>query len=78
MTLCYKCGETEVQEEFQLCSPCEVSHQELAKKLDSRPKVIQKKVKEKLFPIKEMKGGVQVTTWLSREDAYNNGIKLPL
>lgn len=76
MTLCYKCGKTEVQEEFQLCSSCEVSHRELAKKLDSRPKVIQKKPKEKLFPIKEMKGGIQVTTWVDRETAQINGMKI--
>ena len=77
MPNCYKCGEKEVQEEFQRCPSCELSHQELVKKLDSKPKTIEKKVKEELFPIKEMKGGILVTTWISREDAANMGIKLP-
>ena len=35
------------------------------------------RIKEKLFPIKEIKQGIEVTTWISREDAANMGIKLP-
>ena len=74
--LCYKCNINEVSEEFQFCPSCETSHQQLARQLDSKPKNKEKKVKEQLFPIKEMKQGIQVTTWISREDAYNMGIKV--
>jgi len=78
MAKCYsKSCDTEVAEEFTRCSTCEASHQELAKELNARPRVKEKKVKEELFPIKEVKGGIQVTTWISREDAFNMGIKLP-
>ena len=77
MANCYKCNQTEVAEEFLRCEPCEADHRKLCAKLDARPKQIIKKVKEELFPIKEMKQGIQVTTWISREDAANMGIKLP-
>ena len=74
--MCYKCNAVEVQEEFQFCPPCATSHQELAKQLDSRPRVIEKKVKEELFPIKRMRQGIECTDWISREDAFNMGIKV--
>ena len=73
---CYKCNITEVSEEFQRCPSCEISHKELCKQLDAKPRVIEKKVKEELFPIKEMKGGIQVTTYIDRNDAAIMGIKV--
>ena len=76
MAQCYKCNTESVQEEFQRCPSCEKDHQELCKMLDSKPRVKEKKVKEELFPIKEVKGGIPVTTWISREDAANMGINL--
>ena len=76
MAVCYACNTNQVAEEFGRCPSCEASHKELCAKLDSKPKMKEKKVKEELFPIKEMKGGIQVTTWISREDAVNMGIKL--
>ena len=76
MTKCDSCKIEEVAEEFTRCPPCEVKHKELAKQLDARPRVKEKKIKEKLFPIKEMKGGIEITTWISREDAHNMGIKI--
>jgi len=76
MATCYKCGINEVPEELTRCSSCEVSHKEFCAKLDSKPKNHIKPAKEELFPIKEMKGGIPVTTWISRMDAANMGIKL--
>ena len=76
MATCYKCNSVQVAEEYQRCASCQKSHAELCAELDSRPRVKEKKVKEELFPIKEMKQGIQVTTWISREDAFNMGIKL--
>lgn len=76
MATCYKCNKNEVSEEFQYCPSCEVSHKELCAKLDSKPRVKEKKVKEKLYPIKEMKGGILVTTFIDRNDAAIMGIKL--
>ena len=73
---CFKCNSVPVAEEYSRCSSCEQSHKELCAQLDSRPRVKEKKVKEKLYPIKEVKGGIQITTWISREDARNMGIKL--
>ena len=73
---CYKCGVNPVNEEFQRCSSCEASHQELAKKLDSKPRVKEKKVKEQLFPIVQMKNGIKVTTWVDKETARINGMKI--
>ncbi len=77
MAQCYKCNSVEVSEEFQRCPSCQQTHQELATKLDSQPRKKVEKVREELFPIKEVKQGIQVTTWISREDAVNMGIKLP-
>ena len=74
---CFKCKVNEVPDEFQRCPPCEVSHKELCAKLDARPKVIEKKVKEELFPIKIMRGGIQCTDWIDRNDAIVMGIQLP-
>ena len=74
--LCYKCNSVPVEEEFARCPSCETTHQQLVKKLDSKPRVIEKKVKEQLFPIKEMKQGIQVTTWVDRETARINGMKI--
>ena len=76
MFQCYKCNAVEVQEEFQRCPPCETSHQQLVKQLDSRPRTIEKKVKEQLFPIIRMRGGIQCTDWIDREDAAAMGIKV--
>lgn len=74
---CYKCKATDVVEEYSYCSPCEALHKHLCAELDARPKVKkEKKVKEELFPIKEIKQGIPVTTYISREDAFNMGIKL--
>jgi len=78
MSKCYsKSCDTEVAEEFTRCPPCEAKHQELVKELNARPRIKEKKVKEELFPIKEIKGGIEVTTWIDRTDAANMGIKLP-
>ena len=75
---CFKCKIAEVADEYERCQPCEAAHKQLCAELDARPKVAkEKKVKEELFPIKEIKQGIPVTTYISREDAYNMGIKLP-
>lgn len=76
MTLCYKCNSVEVQEEFKRCPACQTSHETLAKQLDAKPRVKEKKIKEELFPIVEMKQGIKVTTWVDRETARINGMKL--
>jgi len=73
---CFKC-KAPVQEEFTRCSPCEAEHKKLCVSLDAKPRVVEKRVKEKLYPIKEMKQGIQVTTYIDAEDARNMGIKLP-
>lgn len=76
MSQCYKCKTEQVSEEFQRCPPCEQEHQALAKELDSRPRTKEKKVKEKLYPIKEIKNGIEVTTYIDRSDAVAMGIKV--
>ena len=76
MSNCYKCNKEPVKEEFERCGECETTHKELALQLDARPKTREIKVKEKLYPIKEVKQGIQVTTWISQEDARNMGIKI--
>lgn len=73
---CYKCKQVSVPEEFTRCPSCETAHKALAQQLDSRPKVIEKKPKEKLYAIKQMKNGVLVTTYIDRNDAFNMGIKV--
>mgnify|MGYP001572793180 CR=1 FL=1 len=77
MATCYKCGKSEVTDEFERCKPCEAAHKKLCEELDARPKNHIKPVKEELFPIKEVKQGIPITTWISREDAGNMGIQLP-
>ena len=73
---CIQCNKVEVSEEYTRCESCSTSHQQLVKQLDSRPKVIEKKVKEELFSIKRMRGGIECVDWISREDAINMGIKV--
>ena len=73
---CYKCNSAPVSEEFTRCVSCETSHQQLVKQLDSRPRTIVKKIKEELFPIKKMRGGIQCTDWIDRNDAMAMGIKV--
>ena len=78
MAQCYKCNQVEVAEEFERCQPCEVSHKELCAKLDARPRVErEKKVREKLYSWKEMKQGVEVTNYISYDEAKIMGIRLP-
>ena len=74
---CDKCNQVEVAEEYTRCPSCEMAHQRLCAELDARPKNHIKPVREELFPIKEVKQGILVTTWISREDAMNMGIQLP-
>ena len=75
---CYKCNKVPVEDEFGRCFDCEVSHKELCAKLDTRPKVErEKKVREKLYSWKEVKQGVEVTNYISYEEAKIMGIKLP-
>ena len=78
MFQCYSCSKAEVPEEFARCKDCDMAHKRLCEQLDSRPKNTEKKIKEELFPIKEIKQDVQVTTWMSREDLINNGMKVPV
>ena len=77
MPSCYKCSKEEVSEEYARCPSCEAEHKKLCAQLDARPKVHEKKVKEELFAFKEVKQGIEVTTWVDRETARINGIKLP-
>ena len=78
MANCYKCNQVEVAEEFSRCSLCEIQHKKLWAELDARPKVErEKKVREKLYSWKEMKQGIEVTNYISYEEAKIMGIKLP-
>ena len=77
MAQCYRCNQTEVAEEFDRCSTCEVEHKKLCAQLDTRPKYHEVKVKEKLYSWKEMKQGVEVTNYISYDEAKIMGIKLP-
>ena len=74
---CYKCNKVSVEEEFARCEHCEADHKKLCATLDAKPRIREKKVKEELFPIKEIKQGILVTTYIDRTDAKNMGIKLP-
>ena len=74
--ICFACNINEVAEEFERCPACEVSHKALCAKLDAKPRTKEKKVKETLYPIKEMKNGILVTTWIDRNDAAIMGIKI--
>ena len=78
MNQCYKCHNVPVENEFDRCPSCEVSHKELCAKLDARPKQeIEKKPKEKFYSWKEMKQGVVVTNYIAYDEAKNMGIRLP-
>ena len=74
---CYRCNAATVQEEYQRCVPCQVAHKELCAKLDARPKQKVEKVREQLFPIKEVRDGIEKTMWIDRQSAQLMGIKLP-
>lgn len=72
---CYSCNKVEVKEEYDRCPACAMTHKELCARLDARPKKVVEKVRTELMGIKETKQGIQVTTYIDREDAANMGIK---
>lgn len=74
---CYNCNKVSVENEFERCISCEQNHKELCAKLDARPIVKKEKVREELFAIKSMRGGVEFTDLITRQDAAVLGIKLP-
>lgn len=76
MASCYKCNSVEVQEEYQRCAPCQKEHEELCAKLDARPRQKVEKVREKLYPLKEVRDGVEKTMWIDKESARVMGIKV--
>ena len=73
---CYKCNIATVDEEYTRCPPCEVAHKELAAKLDARPRQKVEKVREKLYPLKEVRDGIEKTMWIDKSTAQLLGIKL--
>ena len=77
MNKCYKCGESDVQEEFTRCPACEAEHKKLCAELDAKPKAHVEKVKEELIGFKSMRQGVEVTTFMNREEARLLGLKIP-
>ncbi|MEK6880165.1 MAG: hypothetical protein AABY22_11175 [Nanoarchaeota archaeon] len=77
MAHCIQCNRVEIVEEYTRCTSCETEHKRLCAELDAKPKQYEAKVKEKLFPVKKIMQGVEVTTWISREDAALFKIKLP-
>lgn len=77
MASCYSCNNVTVAEEYQRCADCKKTHEALAKELDARPKRVEKKPKEKLYPIKSMRNGIEFTTWYDKTDLQNLGIKIP-
>ena len=72
---CYKCNKVPVENEFDRCPDCQISHKELCMKLDARPRIQNTKVREELMAIKEVKQGVPVITYIDRQDAANMGIQ---
>ena len=82
---CIQCSIVPVTEEYTRCGDCGKAHSELAKKLDSRPIVKEKRVKEVLIPIVTKKkvqypDGVReidYTTYYTRQEAEFWGLKIP-
>ena len=74
---CYKCNKVEVQEEYQRCPACALTHAELCAKLDAVPRQKVEKVREKFYPVISMKGGVEFTDWYTRQEMAIFGIKIP-
>ena len=72
---CIKCGVKEAKE-LGRCGLCEVEHQKIVDSLNitSTPKV--EKVPEDWVCKKEIKDGVTVTTYMTREEARIMGIKV--
>lgn len=71
-----KCG-TPVAQEFGRCSACQTEHEKLAASLDAKPKVaVERQEKDWVFKV-EMKGGIPVKVFATREDARVMGWKLP-
>ena len=85
MVKCTTCSIVPVNEEYTRCYDCNIKHQELVKKLDSRPKV-EKPPKEVLIPIVTKKKvtmpdgkikEIDFTTFYSREELKFWNIKIP-
>ena len=74
---CVQCNKASVEDEFQRCHSCSLSHAELCAKLDAVPRIKREKVREELFAVKSMKGGVEFTDWYNRQEMAIFGIKLP-
>ena len=73
---CFQCNKATVENEFERCPSCKLSHKELCAKLDAVPRKKVEKVREELFEIKSMRRGVEFTDIISRQDAMALGINL--
>jgi hypothetical protein len=73
---CVQCG-SPVAEEFGRCSECKIDHQKLIKRLDAAPKTVVKRDKEDWVYFVEIKQGIPVKTFMTREEVRLMGKKLP-
>ena len=86
MAQCIQCSSTPVSEEYTRCESCNIAHQELVKKLDSRPINRDKPPKEVLIPIVKKKmvtmpdgerKEIDFVTYYSKEECKIWGLKIP-
>ena len=73
---CIKCRAKEATRELGRCKPCEVEHENLVRRLDSIPRQILERPKEEWVSKKEVKGGVTVTTYMTKQEAMLMGIRV--
>lgn len=73
---CVVCGVKEAPKELGRCVGCEDGHQKLCRQLDAKPRqIIEKKPMEWIYKT-EVKGGVVVKTFMTKDEARSIGIKV--
>ena len=72
---CIKCGAKEAPE-MGRCGPCGVEHKRVCATLDSRPKQSFERPKEEWIKQTEVRGGITITTYMTKEEGRMLGIKV--
>lgn len=72
---CIKC-QAPVEGEYERCDSCKTEHQKLCERLDATPRPIVEKKPVEWVKRSDIKDGVVVTTYMTREEAALMGVRV--
>ena len=72
MNKCSKCG-TPIDQEYGRCVSCTLDHKKLCEQLDAKPKMQVERKPVEWVKSEQVKNGVVVTTYMTREEAQLMG-----